>query len=217
MWFAVPVRCLELGLCEFPAGIGFSGHNLEEGGISSQRQRVLRACKYILMRFCRRTSAAAVTGMAPETGCAAPPPRRVFQIGPGTKEERRKSEGQEAPRVRGEDRGGRGRRCWAPGPGPIPAHQSGWAVWGHTAYTGAIECQAGAMGWVLDSSFPSFPSVLCLRPGIRARELFTEGNEGNEDLACWGEMDGFDVRRSSHFWRETPCKTGPRNARGVRR
>ena len=66
--------------------------------------------------------------------------------------------------------------------------------------SGAIKCRAGAMGWVLDSSFPSFPSVLFLRPGIRARELLKEGNEGNEDLACWGELDGLDAWRSSHLW-----------------
>jgi hypothetical protein len=49
--------------------------------------------------------------------------------------------------------------------------------------SGAIKCRAGALAWVLDSSFPSFSSVLFLRPDIRGRELFTEGNEGNEDLA----------------------------------
>src|ERR1035441_980103 len=46
--------------------------------------------------------------------------------------------------------------------------------------SGAINCRAGALAWILDSSFPS---VLSLRPGIRGRELFTEGNERNEDLA----------------------------------
>jgi hypothetical protein len=35
--------------------------------------------------------------------------------------------------------------------------------------------------------------VLLLQLGIRSREVFTEGNEGNDDLAGWGELDGLDV------------------------
>jgi hypothetical protein len=64
MRLVVPARRHELWHDEFPAGIGFSGHSLGEAEIASQRQRVLWACKHILMRFCRRTSAAAIAGMA---------------------------------------------------------------------------------------------------------------------------------------------------------
>jgi hypothetical protein len=81
MRLVVPARCLELGHNQFPPGVGFGGHSLGEAEIASQRQFVLRVCKHILMRFCRRTSAAAVAGMARKRGCAAPPPRIVFQIG----------------------------------------------------------------------------------------------------------------------------------------
>jgi hypothetical protein len=38
------------------------------------------------MRFCRRTSVAAIAGMARKRGCTAPPPRIVFQIGLRTRE-----------------------------------------------------------------------------------------------------------------------------------
>ena len=69
-------------------GVGFGGHSLGKAEIASQRQRVLRACKHILMRFCRPTTAAAVAGMARKRGCPAPPPRIVFQIGSGTREMR---------------------------------------------------------------------------------------------------------------------------------
>src|ERR1035438_2296916 len=63
-------------------------HSLGEAEIRSQRQRVLRACKHILMRFCRRTIVAAIAGMVRKRGCAAPPPRMVCQIGSGTREKR---------------------------------------------------------------------------------------------------------------------------------
>jgi hypothetical protein len=43
------------------------------------------ACKQIVMRFCRRTSAAAVAGTARKRRCSAPPPPIVFQIGLRTK------------------------------------------------------------------------------------------------------------------------------------
>ena len=46
---------------------------------------LLRACKKFLMRFCRRTGAAAIAGPDRKRGCAAPPPRIVCQIGSGTK------------------------------------------------------------------------------------------------------------------------------------
>jgi hypothetical protein len=36
---------------------------------------------------------------------------------------------------------------------------------------GAIECRAGALAWVVDSSLPSFLSVLFLRPDIRGGGL----------------------------------------------
>jgi hypothetical protein len=35
--------------------------------------------------------------------------------------------------------------------------------------------------------------VLLLQLGIRGRDLFTEENEVNDDLAGWGELDGLDV------------------------
>ena len=57
------------------------GQQIKRAGVrpASQRQRVLRACKHILMRFCRPTTAGTVAGMARKRGCAAPPPRIVFQ------------------------------------------------------------------------------------------------------------------------------------------
>jgi hypothetical protein len=64
MLLVVKARSLELWQGEFPAGVGFGGHSLGEAEIASQRQRVLRACKHILIRFRRRTSAAAMAGMA---------------------------------------------------------------------------------------------------------------------------------------------------------
>jgi hypothetical protein len=59
--------------------------------------------------------------------------------------------------------------------------------------SGAIKRRADAQAEVLDSSFPSFPSVLLLQSGMRGRELFTEENEVNDDLAGWGGLDGLDV------------------------
>ena len=82
-------RYLELWHGKFPAGIDFDGYSLGEAEIASQRQRVLRAYKHILMRFCRRTSAASIAGMARKRGCAATPTRIVLQIGSGTSEKRR--------------------------------------------------------------------------------------------------------------------------------
>jgi hypothetical protein len=45
---------------------GFA-HGLEKSEIPSHHQRALRACKHILIRSCRRTSVAAIAGMASET------------------------------------------------------------------------------------------------------------------------------------------------------
>src|ERR1035441_2509245 len=42
------------------------------------------ACKQILMRFYQRTRAAAIAAMARNKGCAAAPPRIVFQFDSGT-------------------------------------------------------------------------------------------------------------------------------------
>jgi hypothetical protein len=44
------------------------------------------------MRFCRRTGTTAIAGPDRKRGCAAPPPRIVFQIGLGTKEKGGRSE-----------------------------------------------------------------------------------------------------------------------------
>ena len=89
MRLLVPARRPELWQGEFPTRIGIGGHSLGEAEIAFQRQHVLRACKHILMPFCRRTIVAAVVGMARKRGCATPPARIVLQIGSGTSEKRR--------------------------------------------------------------------------------------------------------------------------------
>ena len=87
---ALTTTAWSLGTASFrqpsaPAGIGFGGHSQGKRRLLLSVNVCCRACKQILMRFCRRTNVAAIAGMARKRGCAAPPLRIVFQIGSGTK------------------------------------------------------------------------------------------------------------------------------------
>jgi len=70
---APPVRRPELGHDEHPADIGFGGHSQGKRRFPLSVNAYCLACKKIHIRFCRRTSAVAIAGMARKRGCSAPP------------------------------------------------------------------------------------------------------------------------------------------------
>jgi hypothetical protein len=71
---------------QLACGLGFVGHSQAQRRFPLSLKMLLRACKQILMRFYRRTTAATIAGMARKRGRAAPPLSSVSPIGSVTKE-----------------------------------------------------------------------------------------------------------------------------------
>ena len=94
-WGLATERCsaVECASVSGPAALSFdtksfrqvsAGHGGEGRRLFPSVNVLLRACKQILIRFCRRTYVAAIAGMAQKSGYSAPPPRIVFRIDSGT-------------------------------------------------------------------------------------------------------------------------------------